>query len=232
MTKLMTTVDTPLAELAVRIPAATKVFHRHGLDFCCKGWRSLSVACESKALDPVLILDEIKAEAREPSDLTNWSERPLGEVIDYIVTRYHKPLREELEHFLAMARKVERVHAEKPTCPRGLAEHLEVLSAEVGAHLDKEERILFPMIRAGQPAHMPVQVMVQEHDDHAANLKRTRELTNELQPPSDACTTWRALYMGLGVLERELMDHIHLENNVLFPRALRGGAEPAVRPRH
>jgi len=214
------TPETPLAELAVQIPAATKVFHRHGLDFCCKGWRSLAAACQSKGLDPLALIKEINDESPESSDGTDWSKRTLEELVEHIVSRYHDPLREELPRFVAMAHKVERVHGDKATCPRGLGAHLETVYTEVMAHLEKEERILFPMIRAGQPAPMPVQVMVKEHDDHAVNLRRTRELTNDFDPPAEACTTWRALYMGLNVLEQELMEHIHLENYVLFPRSL------------
>lgn len=213
------TTETTLAELAVQIPAATKVFHRHRLDFCCKGGRSLESACEAKALDPEALLQEILAEP-DPADGKAWAEEPLGKLVEHILTRYHEPLKEELPRLVAMARKVEAVHGAKPTCPHGLAEHLAHVRSELELHLEKEERILFPMIQAGQPAHMPVQVMVMEHDDHAESLQRTRELTNDHQPPAEACTTWRALFMGLQALEQDLMEHIHLENYVLFPRCL------------
>ncbi len=220
------TPETPLAELAVQIPAATKVFHRHGLDFCCKGWRSLAAACQSKGLDPLALIKEIKDESPASSQESDGSERPLEELVDHIISRYHEPLREELPRFLAMAQKVERVHQDKEGCPRGLGAHLETVLAEILTHLDKEERILFPMIRAGQAAPMPVKAMTQEHDDHAAHLRRIRELTNDFNPPAHACTTWRALYMGLNVFEQELMEHIHLENYVLFPRSLVGAEVP------
>jgi regulator of cell morphogenesis and NO signaling len=94
----------------------------------------------------------------------------------------------------------------------------------VESHLGKEEQILFPLILAGrgQNARMPVQMMIQEHEDHGRNLHRIRELTNNLQLPDYACASWRELYRALAELEVELMDHIHLENNILFPRALAG----------
>ncbi|MCA9587981.1 MAG: hemerythrin domain-containing protein, partial [Myxococcales bacterium] len=88
-----------------------------------------------------------------------------------------------------------------------------------------EEQVLFPAIhggRLGAPVHMPIRVMMQEHDDHGENLRRMRELATGYVPPPEACATWRALYAGLEKLEAELMEHIHLENNVLFPRALNG----------
>ncbi|MGE0709340.1 MAG: iron-sulfur cluster repair protein YtfE [Planctomycetota bacterium] len=213
--------DTTLAELAIHHPTATKVFHRHGLDFCCKGGRSLAEACRSKSLDPEAVLAEIAAEDA-PAEHTDWSERPLDELIDHILTRYHEPLREEVERLLEMARKVERVHGDKPSAPHGLAAHLATMRRDIEGHLEKEERILFPMIRAGQSATMPVRVMVMDHEDHAAALRRTRELTADFTPPREACTTWRALFLGLQTLEHDLMEHIHLENHVLFPRSLAG----------
>ena len=127
----------------------------------------------------------IAAEGAAPAGEGRWSAAPLDRLIDHIVARYHDPLREELPRLTAMARKVEAVHADKPSRPVGLADHLAAVQAELEAHLEKEERILFPMIRAGRPPHMPVQVMVKEHDDHAANLRRTRELTQDFTPPPD-----------------------------------------------
>ncbi|MEW6271874.1 MAG: hemerythrin domain-containing protein [Thermodesulfobacteriota bacterium] len=114
------------------------------------------------------------------------------------------------------------MHGAKPSCPRGLAAHLATMSEEVEGHLAKEEQVLFPLIVAGvgERARMPMHVMMLEHEDHGESLRRTRELTANLVPPPEACTSWRALYLGLEQLEAELFEHIHLENNVLFPRVL------------
>lgn len=158
-----------------------------------------------------------------PPTLKRWEARPLAELIDFVVSRYHEPLRLELPTLVEAAKRVERVHAEKPNCPPGLAAHLEQLAAELLQHLAKEEQVLFPALRSGvrgQQIHMPVRVMMQEHGDHGAGLKRTRELTENFVPPPEACRTWRALYGGLDKLEADLVEHIQLENNVLFPRAL------------
>ena len=152
-----------------------------------------------------------------------WDTRALPDLIDFILESYHEPLRADLPALLDAARRVERVHAKKPSCPHGLAQHLERLDAELRQHLAKEEQVLFPAIRAGSRGahvHMPIRVMMQEHDDHGANLRRLRELTTDFNPPEEACATWRALYAGLAKLEAELMEHIHFENNILFPRAL------------
>lgn len=214
---------TTLADLAVAYPAASRVFHRHGLDFCCGGRRPLEDAAAAKGLDAAALLEAIAAESREAGDRPRWDTRPLSEIVDHIVSYYHARLRTELPELVAMAARVEERHAEKPTCPVGLRAHLETIHQAVLDHLYKEEQILFPMIVAGRGAGAggPIHVMEIEHDDHAVNLAKTRHITGDLVPPPEACTTWRALYGRLVELEAELMDHIHLENNVLFPRALR-----------
>jgi regulator of cell morphogenesis and NO signaling len=120
------------------------------------------------------------------------------------------------------ARKVERVHANKPGVPAGLADVLATFFADMESHMGKEETILFPLIRRGargEAVYMPVRVMESEHDAHARQLARIRELTDDLRLPAEACATWTALYHGLKTLEAELMEHIHLENNILFSRA-------------
>jgi regulator of cell morphogenesis and NO signaling len=211
-----------LGQVAAVHPAATQVFLRHGLDFCCGGRQKLADACRAAGLDPETVIAEIAAEGatQEPQ---RWDARALPDLIDFILTRYHEPLRSDLPGLIEAATRVERVHADKPSCPRGLAALLTHVDAELRQHLAKEEQVLFPAIgsgRRGAQIHMPIRVMMQEHDDHGRNLQRIRELATGFEPPPEACATWRALYTGLEKLEAELMDHIHLENNVLFPRAL------------
>ncbi|HED66910.1 MAG TPA: iron-sulfur cluster repair protein YtfE [Planctomycetes bacterium] len=216
--------ETTLADLATKHTAASRVFHAHGLDFCCHGQIPLSQACTAANLDPNAILDEIRAATRSDEPSESWDERPLPELIDHILTAYHEDHRSELPRLIEMAEKVERVHAEKPTCPAGLAANLHAIQADLDMHMMKEEEILFPLIRSGrgQMAGGPIQVMEREHEDVARLLERQRELTSNYNPPEEACNTWRALFLGCKDLERALMEHIHLENNVLFPRALRG----------
>lgn len=213
---------TTLGELASTHPAAARVFLRHHLDFCCGGKRSLAEACRAADLDPGAILDELDREACGGEPAPSWADRPLDEIADHIEEHYHTALRRDLPPLIAAARRVERVHAAKPEVPAGLADLLERFYQEMQDHMTKEEAILFPMIRRGargDAVYMPVRVMEAEHDDHGRQLARIRELTGDLQPPAVACTTWRALYSGLEALEAELMQHIHLENSVLFPRA-------------
>lgn len=210
-----------LADLATRLAGASRVFHRHRLDFCCGGQRSLADACAARGLNPDALVAELAAETVQGSE-SDWARRPLRELVDHIVARFHEPLRAELPELVRMARRVEVVHPEKPGCPLGLGDHLARVQEELELHMQKEEQVLFPIIRSGRGAHAggPVSVMEREHDEHAVALRRIRELTGDMQPPPHACTTWRALYLRLDALERDLMEHIHLENNVLFPRAL------------
>lgn len=179
-------------------------------------------ACHDAGLDPETVIAEIGAELADAS-AESWEQKPLSAFIDFILTGFHDALRRDLPGLLEAAHKVERVHAEKSSCPHGLFAHLERMDAEIRQHLAKEEQILFPAIQGGArgpPIQMPVRVMIEEHEDHGANLGRLHELTSDFTAPPEACATWRALYSSLAKLEAALMDHIHLENNVLFPRAL------------
>jgi regulator of cell morphogenesis and NO signaling len=219
----VTTPLTTLAELAVTLPAASRVFHRNRLDFCCHGKRPLADACAERGLDPALILAAI-AEEERTAPMPRLDALALPELVEFIVSHYHQRLRAELPELVALAHKVESVHADKPSCPRGLHQHLVRIHEEVLDHLAKEETILFPMIVAGRGrmAGAPIHVMELEHEDHGRNLEQIRALSADLVAPAEACTTWRALYLRLVALEAELMEHIHLENNLLFPRALNG----------
>ncbi|MFB3855420.1 MAG: iron-sulfur cluster repair protein YtfE [Vicinamibacterales bacterium] len=215
---------TTLAELATSHPAASRVFHDLGLDFCCGGRRPLAEACEERGLDAATVIEAIEAEERKAPDAPRWDIRPIPELVSFIVEHYHARLRSELPELIALAAKVEDRHADKPSRPVGLRDHLQSVHQAVLSHLAKEEQVLFPMIVSGmgRMAAGPVRVMEVEHDDHARNLARTRALTADLTAPAEACASWRALYLRLGELEADLMEHIHLENNVLFPRVLGG----------
>lgn len=213
-----------IGEIAASHPIATRVFARHGIDFCCGGGAPLNQACSSRGLDPVALLDEIRTELEGAGrSATNWSQEPLSDLIDHILSAYHQPLREELPRLETMARKVVRVHGDKD--PERLPALLDVvveLKRELEDHMMKEERILFPMIVAGQGsgAGGPVSVMEHEHAQAARALAELRRLTDDFSVPAAACNTWRALWTGLESLETDLKHHIHLENNILFPRAL------------
>lgn len=217
-----TPTTTTLGELASRKPAATRVFLRHRLDFCCGGHRTLAEACERAGLDAAAVAREIETEAA-PDDAVDWSTRSPSELADHIERRYHDALRRDVPALIEAATRVERVHAGKPDVPAGLADVVTEFWEEMEDHMAKEERVLFPMLRQGargRAVYMPVRMMEQEHDAHGRRLAEIRRLTSDFRPPAHACATWIALYSGLDRLETELMEHIHLENNILFRRAV------------
>ena len=221
----ITTTET-VGAIAAEHPLATRVFARHGIDFCCGGGRSLDEACAAKGLEAAAVLSEIHQELSANSRFSeSWSEAPLGHLIDHILFAYHRSLWEELPRLSMMAAKVLEAHRDKDE--KRLTEIVRVygaLRAELEPHMMKEEQVLFPMVRSGQGvmAQGPISVMEYEHESAGAALRRLRELTDDYAVPAEACTTWRALWHGLAALETALHEHIHLENNVLFPRALEG----------
>jgi regulator of cell morphogenesis and NO signaling len=217
-----------VGELAVENPNITRVFARHDIDYCCGGAKPLRDACASRNLDADSIIEEIEKELAGANPPTRrWDEASIDELIDHILLTYHRPLDEELPRLEAMADKVLSVHRDKAEkMLTDLVATYKSLKAELVAHMFKEEQILFPMLRHGQGAMAggPISVMINEHDGAGAALARMRALTDGYTVPAEACNTWRALWHGLASLEQALHEHIHLENNILFPRALKPGA--------
>lgn len=219
--------ESTLAELATAWAGASRVFQRHDLDFCCQGKRTLAEACRDRRLPIGEVLAELRTELLAIEPDANWIGRPQAQLIAHLVDHCHRGHREELPRLLGMASKVEQVHGDNPDCPVGLADHLRALASELEQHMQQEERILFPMLLAGAElaAAAPIHCLSVEHDEHGRRLATTRAMTHDFEPPATACSTWRALYLGLHEFERSVMEHIHLENHVLFPWALRQGAE-------
>lgn len=224
------TPDTYVATLATRHPGTLRVFQRHGIDFCCGGKRPLAEACAEHDLDFSALQEELTRAMTPNDDDRNWDEAPLGELVDHIVERYHLRLREDLPRLRAMAEKVLSVHGEThPDVLPDLAATFRRLQAEMESHTQKEEMALFPHIRhmdepgregSAPPLDDPIAMMEAEHTEVAQALAHLRDLTDGFEPPKGACTTFRGLYHGLAELEADTHRHIHLENNVLFPRAL------------
>ena len=215
--------DQPLGELALSIPRASALFRKYDMDYCCGGKQTLARAASRKELDLDLIEAELAKLAEQPLE-KDWRSVALGEIINHIIVRYHDRHREQLPELILQATKVERVHAEKASVPRGLAKNLTMLHEELSNHMMKEEQILFPMIKQGMGSQAmgPISVMEREHDDAGELVEVIKHITNNVTPPADACTTWRAMYNGINEMIDDLMEHISLENNVLFPRALAG----------
>lgn len=217
----MNLLDQTVGHTALSLPGATRVFHAHHIDFCCGGQITLREAAQRADLAPDILAAELEAlPANEIGD-HDWPASSNAVLIDHILTRYHDVHREQLPELTRMARRVELVHGERDACPRGLADLLTAMHQEMESHMQKEEQILFPMLLRGQGSQAlgPITVMRHEHDDHGASLERLMTLTDNIRPPESACTTWRALYTGLSEFRNDLMEHIHLENNLLFERA-------------
>ena len=223
--------ESTVGTIATEHPLATRVFARHGIDFCCGGGQPIAQACTDKGLDVKEVLEELEREiAGQATEAVRWDEQPLEAVIDHILVAFHAPLREELPRIESMMRKVHRVHGDKDQARfDALLETVLAIKADIDQHLPKEEEILFPMILAGRGAMAsgPMHVMEMEHAELGALLAKMRSLTKDYVVPDEACNTWRALWVALEELERSLHEHVHLENNVLHPRARRQAAAGA-----
>ncbi len=217
----MNLLEQPIGQLACALPGSTRIFHQHKLDFCCGGHKSLREAAAKRGIDPQLLLNELEALQDNTSAQHDWRTAPVAELIGFILDRFHQRHREEIPELIRLARRVEQVHGERTDCPIGLADHLEAMFHELLSHMMKEEQVLFPMLLNGKDrqAQAPISMMRSEHDQHGEALARLESLTNDISAPRDACNTWRALYAGLIRLREDLMQHIHLENNVLFLNA-------------
>ncbi len=209
--------DQALGQIAVQLPGATAVFRRLKLDFCCGGQISLRQAAQDKHLDLAALLAELAG--LERGDMSPQSTDATT-LIDHILERYHAVHREQLPELIRMARRVEAVHREHPDVPVGLAVLLEGIEAEMLDHMQKEENVLFPMLKSGGNPFVvqPIGMMRTEHIGHGQQLDRLNALTHDATPPQGACNTWQALYAGIAQLNDDLINHIHLENNVLFPQ--------------
>ena len=205
-----------VADIAASLPGATQVFRRHKIDFCCGGQVPLSQAAAERGAE----LPALEAELAALE--TGATEAPKGneELIEHILNRYHATHRAELPELVRLAARVEERHADKPAVPRGLHAALLELSGALEDHMQKEEQILFPLMRAGGHPMIaaPIGRMRFEHDEHGERLANLERLAHGFELPDEACPTWRALYAGLRKLIEDVHEHVHLENNVLFAR--------------
>jgi len=212
---------------------AADVFSSFGIDFCCGGNVPVTEACAGKGLDPVVVLLEIdQAVQARSGDTTDWLAAPLPELIGHIEDTHHVYMKRQLPTAEARLAKVLAAHGERHgEMLRAVSAVYGPMKAELDGHLAKEEMVLFPLIRAlagGTAAgsfhcgsvRNPIRVMGMEHDSAGEALVQLRRLTNDYTPPEDSCNTFRALYFELAEMERDLHRHIHLENNILFPRAI------------
>ena len=221
--------DTTIAigSLVAKRPAAARVLERHGIDFCCGGWASLADACGAKGIDAGEILEEITREEAAPARATQApADLPTAELIEHIVRDYHRPLDTELPRLCGLARKVQGAHGPKdPERFAALTAAVEDLTDTLAEHMALEEDTVFPALQAVRgDARELAHTLEDDHREVGERLREIRKLTSDFVLPAGACQSWAALWQGLLALESALHEHIHLENNVLFPRVALGGA--------
>jgi regulator of cell morphogenesis and NO signaling len=218
------------------------VFERFGIDFCCGGRRSLADACREATVDPsavVRALDALPPLVSAGEHVADWD---VDRLIEHIVTVHHGYVRQALPLIGGYLAKLERVHGARHPELAEVARHFERVSAELARHMVKEEHVLFPYVRelaargddCGRvpspfgTVENPIRMMEREHRDAAAALRAIRELTANYSVPADGCTTYSVCMAELERFEHDLHRHVHLENNVLFPRAVRLESVPAL----
>ncbi|MEO8368047.1 MAG: iron-sulfur cluster repair di-iron protein [Candidatus Solibacter sp.] len=222
-----------VGQIAAEFPAAVRVFEKYGIDFCCGGKLPVGQAAAAKSLDAAYLLAEIQVTLETPGpDATDWFTAPLPQLVDHIVDTHHVYMKAQLPVVEARLAKVLNAHGER--YGKMLSEVSRVYGAmkqELDGHLMKEEMVLFPLVKAlagGAAAGSfhcgsvknPIRVMWMEHESAGEALREMRELTAGYALPADVCNTFRVLYFELQEMERDLHRHIHLENNILFPRAI------------
>lgn len=216
--------DRTIGEIAASLPGATAVFRRFKLDFCCGGDVRLAEAAARRGIDLAALREALSG--LNPTATGSIPDETEA-LIDHILTRYHETHRRELPELIRLAVRVETVHRENPEVPTSLAETLEALRHELDDHMGKEEAVLFPLMRAGGHPMIvhPITQMRHDHNDHGELLRKIENLTHDFRLPAGACRSWQALYAGTAKLVNDLMEHIHLENNLLFPRFERSTSE-------
>ncbi len=232
------TSENTVGEVAVAFPSTIRVFEQYRIDYCCGAAQSIADACSDKGLAVNELIDRLQQASQEtsPPHVRDWTKTSLTELVDHILETHHRYLYDEIPRLRQMVSKVIAVHGEEhPESLIPLGRVFEGLEDELAGHMFKEERVLFPLVKEMEVAEAagtslpefgcgsvnnPIRVMRYEHDNAGNALSEMRRLTNDYIPPEDACNTYRALFHGLLALEQDLHQHIHLENNILFPRAI------------
>jgi regulator of cell morphogenesis and NO signaling len=232
---IMNAIDTDrtVGELVVERPANSRIFEEYGIDYCCGGNESLSRACARNGISTEEILEKLNEvdTALPQEDATGYTSMRLDDLVEHIVSTHHAYLNRELPRLQEMSKKVAKVHGAKDDRLGELEGVVRALAEELGMHMMKEEQVLFPVIRqlaqtdSPPETHFgtignPIRAMEADHEIAGNALDKMHTLTDNYTPPDWACNTYRALLDGLRELELDLHQHIHKENNILFPRAL------------
>ena len=231
-------------EIALEQPTSIRIFERLGIDYCCGGRKPLTEACYERNLEIADVVAALDSAAQSPAPAgTDWQQASLRQLIDHIVATHHAYVMAELPRLATLADKVVNRHGDTQAHLPVLKNLVAQLSEELTHHLGKEEHILFPYVVKLEAAQAsgseppagcfgsvthPIAMMMHEHDDAGDVFAEIRKLTDNFTPPVGACPTYLAFYTGLKEFEQDLHQHIHLENNILFPRAIE--LEAATQP--
>ena len=225
-----------IGELVAADFRKAEVFKKYGIDFCCGGKKTLNQACEKKGIDVLKVQDELNAiDASLEADTNNYNDWDLDFLADYIVNKHHKYVTDSHPILFELSAKVARVHGDRHPELIEIANYFNEVAEELNFHMQKEEMILFPYIkelfkakREGRipekPAFgtikNPIDMMEAEHLSAGGNMEEIKKLSNDFTPPVDACNSYRVLFGKLNEYDKDLHHHIHLENNILFVKAI------------
>ncbi|HQZ24340.1 MAG TPA: iron-sulfur cluster repair di-iron protein [Flavobacterium sp.] len=225
-----------IGELVAKDYRTASVFKKYGIDFCCQGNRTIDEACQKKNIDSKSVVNDldaiIQAQGENTTDYKSW---PLDLLADYIEKKHHRYVVEKTAEILPYLDKICRVHGERHPELFEINEHFNKTAGELAMHMKKEELILFPFVRKLAQAKQegsnvvappfgtvqnPIEAMMQEHTNEGDRFRKIEELSNNYTPPQDACNTYGVTLGLLKEFEQDLHLHIHLENNILFPKAI------------
>ena len=225
-----------IGELVAKDYRTASVFKKYSIDFCCQGNRTIEEACEKKNIDTKKVLEDLVAMMESKSESTsNYQSWPLDLLADYIEKKHHRYVQGKTLEIQPYLDKICKVHGERHPELLKIKEEFNASAGELAANMKKEELILFPFIRKMTQAKMenikvdaahfgtvinPIQMMMDEHTVEGNRFRKIEELSNNYTPPQDACNTYRVSFALLKEFEQDLHLHIHLENNILFPKAI------------
>lgn len=229
-------IDQSVREIAIGNSRSVKVFESLGIDYCCGGKRSLQEACQRANVPLEEVLHRLSAVDERPAESgEDWMKADISDLLGHIVQKHHGYIRSESPRLVSLLQKVQIRHGVAHPELKSIQELFAAMLEELLMHMLKEDNVLFPYLAKMEAAasegralpaptfgsvEIPISRMLADHDDAAELLARIRTLSGDFQPPEGACPTYCALYHGLEEFERDLHRHVHLENNIVFPRAL------------
>jgi len=224
-----------VGEIVTKDFKTASIFSKYGIDFCCGGNQTLEEACKKQSVDVAALQKELDEAAQGKEGTIDFNSLSLKLLTDYIEETYHTYIKEKTPVLLQLLKKIKEVHGERHPELSKINELFSQSAMALSMHLQKEERILFPIIRelsdaakSGLPpeemhcgsVQNPISVMMDEHETEGDRFEAISKLSGKYKTPADGCNTFRATYEALDEFERKLHEHIHLENNILFPKAI------------